>query len=430
MFQDFAQVQQYLFEALPMYQRIGDAALKPNLNNTLKLCEALGNPQTKFKSIHIAGTNGKGSSSHALAAVLQAANYRVGLYTSPHLKHFSERIRINGQPIEEQEVVAFVNKHFELLESIKPSFFEMTVALAFWYFEINQVDVAVIEVGLGGRLDSTNVIVPEVCLITNISYDHMNLLGPTLPHIASEKAGIIKPKVPVVISERQEEVMHVFKEKANSAEAQITFASDHWKIEDLGIFDNNREIIVRNGVEEIRISLSLPGAYQLKNLPGILQTLAILSQKGRETDHLDWIKGLGNVQALTGLKGRWQILNKNPYIVADTAHNEGGVAETMAQFCQLPYNVKHIIWGMVNDKDHSKVLALLPKDAHYYFTRPSVERGLPKETLQRLAQEFGLKGHVYPHVNLALQAAINVANADDAIYIGGSTFVVADLNSL
>jgi len=429
-FQSFEEVQTYFLNALPMYQRVGSAALKPNLDNTIKLCEALGNPQKHFKTIHIAGTNGKGSSSHSIAAVLQTAGYKTGLYTSPHLKHFSERIRINGIEIPEKEVLNFANMTYPYLENLKPSFFEMTVALAFWYFHLQKVEVAVIEVGLGGRLDSTNIIKPILSLITNISWDHVDLLGPTLQHIAAEKAGIIKEKIPVIISEFQQDIIDVFEAKAKELQAPIVVASKIWQINDQGIKDGKREMLIRNQDNEFKLNYSLTGLYQLKNLYGILESLFCLKELGFyvSVDHVQ--QGLSKVQSLTGLKGRWQTINTLPLTIADTGHNEAGVKEMMTQVSSIKANQLHIIWGMVTDKDHTKILNLLPKSAIFYFTRPLIERGLSAQVLQEKAFLCGLTGEVFCNVNEALKAANSLASENDLILIGGSTFVVSDLDNL
>jgi len=413
-----------------MYQRMGAAALKPNLDNTIALCNALGNPQTQFKSIHIGGTNGKGSSSHAVAAVLQSAGYKTGLYTSPHLKHFSERIRVNGEPISENDIFSFVTSHFQLFEGIKPSFFEATVAMAFWHFQQKEVEVAVIEVGLGGRLDSTNIITPDLCLITNISWDHADLLGPTLQHIAREKAGIIKSKKPIIVSEYQDEVAEIFENKAKEMEAPLAFASKKWSLENIGKVENGIQVICNSESKNFELTYSLTGYYQLKNIPGILETIATLNTLGYTVSDDSIQKGLSNISQLTGLKGRWQVINQKPLAIADTAHNEAGVAEIVKQILSLQFKNLHIVLGMVNDKDHDKILKLLPTNAQYYFTQPQIDRKLPADQLQQKALRFELFGDVFENPNLALRHAMAVADTDDFIFIGGSTFVVADLENL
>jgi len=429
-FNTYQEVQNYLYSSLPMYQRMGAAALKPNLDNTIALCNALGNPQTQFKSIHIGGTNGKGSSSHAVAAVLQSAGYKTGLYTSPHLKHFSERIRVNGEPISENDIFSFVTSHFQLFEGIKPSFFEATVAMAFWHFQQKEVEVAVIEVGLGGRLDSTNIITPDLCLITNISWDHADLLGPTLQHIAREKAGIIKSKKPIIVSEYQDEVAEIFENKAKEMEAPLAFASKKWSLENIGKVENGIQVICNSESKNFELTYSLTGYYQLKNIPGILETIATLNTLGYTVSDDSIQKGLSNISQLTGLKGRWQVINQKPLAIADTAHNEAGVAEIVKQILSLQFKNLHIVLGMVNDKDHDKILKLLPTNAQYYFTQPQIDRKLPADQLQQKALRFELFGDVFENPNLALRHAMAVADTDDFIFIGGSTFVVADLENL
>ncbi len=429
-FNTYQEVEKYLYRALPMYQRVGAAALKPNLDNTILLCKALGNPQTQFKTIHVGGTNGKGSSSHALASILQSAGYKTGLYTSPHLKHFSERVKVNGLAIEEVQITNFVNTHFELIEEVKPSFFEVTVALAVWHFNLQAVDVAVIEVGLGGRLDSTNVIEPDLCLITNISWDHAELLGPTLQHIAIEKAGIIKENKPIVISEYQDDVAEVFLNKAKELHAPFEFASKKWTLKDLGIHNGFRKIEAKNINRHLKLNCSLTGLYQLRNLAGVLESVEKLNAIGYTISDYHIAQGLAHIQELTGLKGRWQTIGHHPFTVADTAHNEAGVAEVMHQISTIPYANLHIIWGMVNDKDHAKILKLLPLNARYYFTQPQIDRKLPVIQLKEKAEVFGLAGEIFENVNLALAAAARHAKPEDFIYVGGSTFVVADLSNL
>lgn len=416
----------YLYESLPMFQRVGAVAYKKDLSNTRLLCEVAGYPQNKFKSIHVAGTNGKGSSSHMLAAVLQAAGYKTGLYTSPHLKEFTERIKINGKEILPEYVVSFLKKMKPHIDRIKPSFFETTVVMAFDYFVQEKVDVAVIEVGLGGRLDSTNVITPEVSLITNISWDHMDLLGNTLEKIAHEKAGIIKPFIPAVISERQPEVQSVFESKARETESPLFFATDEWAIHPVrdGCFD------VRHKDFKTTYELELKGNYQTKNLAGVLATVEIIRSKGFLISDLAVANGLKNTIRLTGLKGRWQILGQEPLVVCDTGHNESGVNEVWRQIKQQRANQLHVVWGMVRDKDISRVLALLPPQAHYYFCQAKIPRALPAVQLKDQAVALGLRGEVVEDVNEAIARAKHNARADDMIFIGGSTFVVAEINDL
>jgi dihydrofolate synthase/folylpolyglutamate synthase len=421
----------YLFNALPMFQRVGAAAFKKDLTNTLALCAHLNHPERKFKSIHVAGTNGKGSTSHTLAAILQSAGYKTGLYTSPHLKSFTERVRINGQEITEQAVVDFVEANKSFLDELKPSFFEMTVALSFWYFAKEQVDIAVIEVGMGGRLDSTNVITPELSIITNIGWDHMQFLGDTLPLIAGEKAGIIKSGVPVVISQSQGETTTVFFQKSQEIKAPITFADQHIKLEKLASSQAGiaRYAFSQNG-ENLILDYGLLGDYQLHNLPGILESVNQLRQMGWNISDDALRKGLKEVTSLTGLKGRWQILGENPTIIADTGHNEPGIRAILKQLKSYSFEQLWVVIGMVQDKDISKILALLPKEAHFVFCQADLPRAMDAEKLADKAAEFGLKGKVIPDVNEALIFARKNAGSHDLIFVGGSTFVVAEIDDL
>jgi dihydrofolate synthase/folylpolyglutamate synthase len=421
----YAQTVEYLYQSLPMFQRVGAVAFKKDLTNTLALCRALGNPQHKFKSIHVAGTNGKGSSSHMLAAVLQTAGYKTGLYTSPHLKEFTERIRINGREVEKEFVVDFVERIRPEIEKIQPSFFEITVAMAFDYFVRKQVDVAVIETGLGGRLDSTNVITPLLSLITNISFDHMDLLGDTLPQIAGEKAGIIKPQVPVVISERQPEVEEVFISAAARNNSPITFASDQYAID----FQGKCFRATKSG-KTSTFAMDLAGAYQKKNLPGVLAAIEVLRNSGFRITDAHVHEGLQNVTTLTGLKGRWQVIGQAPLIVCDTGHNESGLKEVIEQINVTPHRTLRAVIGMVKDKDLSKILSLLPRNAVYYFCEAKIPRALPAAELMKRAAEARLQGVVIPDVNEALARARQESNEHDLIWVGGSTFVVAEVASI
>uniref|UniRef100_UPI004047A8A7 bifunctional folylpolyglutamate synthase/dihydrofolate synthase n=1 Tax=Algoriphagus sp. TaxID=1872435 RepID=UPI004047A8A7 len=424
----------YLFNALPMFQRVGAAAYKADLTNTVALCSHLGNPQNLFKSIHIAGTNGKGSTSHSLAAVFQAAGYKTGLYTSPHLKSFTERIRIHGKEINQDDVVQFVADNKEFLDQLQPSFFEVTVALAFWYFAKETVDIAIIEVGMGGRLDSTNVISPELCLITNIGLDHTQFLGDTLPLIAGEKAGIIKEGVPVVISHTQNEIQSVFLQKAAAMQSKLIFADQEWqvtKIEENNLDKSqNSRFQVRGRDQDFELEFDLGGDYQRFNLPGILETVVQMRKQGwnltKEALHL----GLAGVSEQTGLKGRWQILQTRPLLVADTGHNEAGILEVVNQLKKYPYSRLWMVVGMVQDKDISKVLDLLPSEANYLFCQPKLPRALDAHVLANKALEKGLKGQVILKVSDALEFARKNASPDDLIFIGGSTFVVAEIKDL
>ena len=409
-----------------MFQRIGAAAYKPNLNNTLAICKALKNPETKFKSIHVAGTNGKGSSSHMLASIFQKAGYKTGLYTSPHLKDFRERIRINGKMISKKAVIDFVKQHKALFEKIEPSFFEWTVGLAFDYFAKEKVDIAIIETGLGGRLDSTNVIKPEVCLITNIGWDHMNLLGDTLEKIAGEKAGIIKENIPVVVSEMQEETAPVFFEKAKKERSALHFASEEMAVEEIKSDFNKLELAINKGENQRIYTLDLTGQYQKKNICGVLKVVEIMRKKGWEIPETKVKQGLKSVKKSTGLMGRWEVISNRPLTICDTGHNLEGIQMVMQSLEKIKYKNLHIVLGMVNDKDPSKVLRQFPKQANYYFTKAAVPRALNEIELQKAGKSFGLKGDCYSTVKEAIKAARKKAQKDDLIFIGGSTFVVGD----
>ena len=416
-----------MYQALPMFQRVGAAALKNDLSNTIRLCEDLGNPQLKFKSVHVAGTNGKGSSSHMIAAIMQAAGYKTGLYTSPHLKEFTERIRIDGREVDQHFIVDFVNRVKASIELIKPSFFELTVAMAFDYFARQEVDIAIIEVGLGGRLDSTNVILPEVSLITNISFDHMDLLGDTLEKIASEKAGIIKSKIPVVISEMQEEVKSVFTEKAKALDAPIQFANDHIHLrtgsDGLTAFHSGKRWLKH-------VHPQLRGDYQRKNIPGVLYIILTLREKGFKVPDESIRKGIEQVVTITGLKGRWQKLGESPLIICDTGHNSGGIREVVNQIRLTKHDHLHFVLGMVKEKDITHVLDLLPRDATYYFCQAKIPRALEAGLLAASAKEAGLQGQIIPDVNEAVRTAVKAAQHNDMVFIGGSTFVVAEVDGL
>lgn len=418
---------QYLYDNLPIFQRIGAAAYKADLVNTERLMEVLDHPERKFRSVHIAGTNGKGSSSHMIASILQEAGWKVGLYTSPHLKEFTERIRINGKEIERQFVVDFVNKIRPAIETIKPSFFEITVAMAYEYFAQAQVDIAVIEVGLGGRLDSTNVITPVLSLITNISFDHKDLLGDTLQKIASEKAGIIKAGVPVVVSERQEEVAAVFEAKAHQSGASIQFAADRIT----ATLQGERLEVAENGQHTWRVDgFPLPGIYQQRNIPGVIAVIRALASHGFVITQEQLETGLQKTVTNTNLKGRWQTVGENPRVICDTGHNEAGIAQVMSQLNREQYRRLFIIVGMVKDKDISGVLVQLPKDATYFFCEASIPRAMPAAELQALAKTFGLVGDAIPNVNEAIDQARRLAHREDLIFVGGSTFVVAEVEGL
>jgi dihydrofolate synthase/folylpolyglutamate synthase len=421
----------YLYAQLPMFQRIGTAAFKKDLTNTLALCARLDNPQHTFPTIHIAGTNGKGSVSFMLAAIFQAAGYKTGLYVSPHYKDFRERIRVNGEYITKNHVVRFVKYQKVEFETIKPSFFEMTVALAFDYFRYEKVDIAIIETGLGGRLDSTNIISPLVSVITNISFDHMNLLGDTLELIAGEKAGIIKPKTPVVIGEEQPETRPVFERKALEMNASIVFASRNYRCEKLATSDLEHAIFnVFKGDKLLyeNLKLNAIGDYQSKNLTTVLQTIAALPAPFKKDLNEKVIRyGLENLKQLTQFIGRWQVIGQNPTIVCDSAHNEGGITLALEQLNQLKFNQLHIVIGFVSDKDWIKTLALFPKNAIYYFAKANIPRGLNAETLCAEAQKLGFQGKSYESVRSALTDAQQQAQEKDLIFVGGSIFVVGEV---
>ena len=422
---------EYLYAQLPMFTRIGAAAYKEDLHNTIALCEALGNPQTKFRTIHIAGTNGKGSTSHMLAAILQEAGYKTGLYTSPHIKDFGERIRINGQMIEQQFVIDFVERTKEVTEKIQPSFFELTVAMAFEYFAKQEVDIAVIETGLGGRLDSTNIIQPVLSVITNIGYDHMNILGDTLPKIASQKAGIIKKNTPAVIGELLPETMPVFIKEANEKEAQLYFAQSRFITEFIEPTGNllfcNVKDIEDNTFEKLRLDLN--GIYQAKNICTVLMAVKILQKLGYTIPEEKMHSALENVKGLTGLRGRWDILQDHPAVIQDVAHNTDGITQVLQQLkYNYPQSHLHFVVGFVKDKDVEHVLELFPADATYYFTNAHIPRALNVVELQQIANSKGLKGTSYDNVNDAIASAKANASANDVIMICGSFFIIAEIN--
>lgn len=407
---DYQNTLEYLYNSVPMFQQIGGNAYKEGLENTLNLDRHFGHPHRSFQTIHVAGTNGKGSCSHTLAAILQAAGYRTGLYTSPHLIDFRERIRINGEPIPEEYVIRFVEEERGFFEPLHPSFFELTTAMAFRYFAEQKVEVAVVEVGLGGRLDCTNIIRPDLCLITNISFDHTQFLGNTLAEIAHEKAGIMKSGIPVVIGETTPETRPVFLQQAQTVGALI-----HWAEEE------NHEQDYPN------LTCELQGLYQQKNTRTLLTAIPLLKDAGFKLDEASVRQGFAHVTELTGLMGRWQKLQESPTLVCDTGHNIGGFTYIVEQLQQQSFKHLHIVIGMVNDKDIHGVLALLPHDATYYFTRASVKRALPANELQHLANQIGLEGDCYPDVPSAVKAAQEKSLPEDFIFVGGSNFIVADL---
>jgi dihydrofolate synthase / folylpolyglutamate synthase len=397
----------WMFNQLPMYQNIGKSAYKEDLTNTLLLSNYLGNPERNLKCIHVAGTNGKGSTSHMLASILQESGYNVGLYTSPHLKDYRERIKINGEEISEDFVVDFISKHKKFFEESELSFFEMTVGLAFDYFEKSNVDIAIIEVGMGGRLDSTNIIMPLISVITNIGLDHTQFLGDTLELIAQEKAGIIKQNIPVIIGEYVDETKPVFIAKANENNSEIFFAS--------------------NLVQEI-YSSALLGDYQISNIKTVVQTIRVLlSQNEFKISEENIKNGLLNVLNNTGLQGRWQQLQENPLVICDTAHNKHGLEIVLQQIQKQKFEQLHFVFGVVNDKDLDRILSLFPKKAKYYFCKPNIPRGLDTGILQKKCLEFGLLGELYVSVAEAYENALSNSTLNDMIYVGGSTFVVAEI---
>tara|TARA_Y100001947_G_scaffold12462_1_gene9440 strand:+ start:13 stop:1233 length:1221 start_codon:yes stop_codon:yes gene_type:complete len=403
----YQQTVEWMFQQLPMYQRVGSSAFKKDLSNTLKLAAHLGFPERDFKSVHVAGTNGKGSSSHMIASVLQEAGYNVGLYTSPHLKDYRERIRINGSYISEEAVIDFIQNNKTFFEAENLSFFEMSVGMAFWYFAKEKVDIAVVEVGMGGRLDSTNIIIPEVSLITNIGKDHTQFLGTTLPEIAGEKAGIIKENVPVIISEKHPETQEVFIKTAEERNAAIVFA------------------------EELKapghLSTDLLGSYQEKNIKGVRAVIRQLISQGWKISEEHLREGLKNVRKNTNLRGRWDILQEFPKVICDTAHNSDGLKYVFNQLEDETFEHLHFVFGVVNDKDLDEVLPIFPKRATYYFCKPDVPRGLEAEKLMAKSIEFGLLGKVFNSVGEAYAAAIKAAGTKDLIFCGGSNFTVAEI---
>ncbi|WP_437922331.1 bifunctional folylpolyglutamate synthase/dihydrofolate synthase [Sphingobacterium sp. LRF_L2] len=420
---------EYLYARLTMFTRDGATAIKKDVDNTLRFCSHLGNPQTKFKSLHVGGTNGKGSTSHMLASILASAGYKTGLYTSPHLVDFRERIRINGHMIEEERVVRFVQQYQPLIEEIKPSFFEVTVALAFDYFAKEHVDIAIIEVGLGGRLDSTNIIRPELSLITNIGMDHMNLLGDTVQEIAFEKAGIIKSNIPVIVSERDNSVAQVFQNKAAEMESPLCFASDRLEIIDSKRSAHGLEVCVGvvDAHQKKTWTMELTGLYQRKNLLGVLTAVDELRKQGWDIDDTSVQNGLLHVSTNTGLRGRWQTLSTSPWIICDTGHNEDGIREVVNNLNHTSYRKLHVVIGAMRDKDLSHMLPQLPTDANYYFTSPDMPRSMSSVDLFNEAQKYGLVGRAFSSVWEGLQAAKLAFEEGDLIFVGGSTFVVAEV---
>lgn len=425
----YQQTLDYLFAQLPMFSRIGSAAVKKDLTNTLELCTALGHPEKQFKSIHVAGTNGKGSTSHMLAAAFQECGYQTGLYTSPHLIDFRERIRIDGQEVSEQFVIDFVTKNKQLIEAIKPSFFEITVVMAFMAFAEAGVDVAVIETGLGGRLDSTNVILPELSIITNISLDHTDMLGSTVQEIAKEKAGIIKQGVPLIIGESSDETDPVFFERSLAMGSPIFRADDIWDVVKTGPVLNGVQpfkVVHRGSLKIMELRTDLTGNYQQHNIKTVLTATELLSALGWSLPLDKVLDALGKVHAKTGLRGRWEILQSAPLIVADVAHNPAGLQEVLAQWNNLKATIKHVILGFVKDKDVAAALALFPKNNIYYVTNANIPRALPADELLEIALEAGLKATAFPTVAEALNAATKNLGPDDALLITGSFFIVGE----
>lgn len=425
---DYPETLKYLYTQMPEYQRIGHLAYKPGLDNSLRLDAIFNHPHRQYKTIHVGGTNGKGSTSHLLAAILQQSGYKVGLYTSPHLVDFRERIRVNGEVVPKKYVVDFVKKYREQFEPIMPSFFELTMEMAFLYFAEQEVDVAVIEVGLGGRLDSTNIISPDLCIITNIGFDHMQYLGDTLPKIAAEKAGIIKAHTPVVIGEMgHTEVARVFTDKAQSVNAPIVF-SEIYMNNFVAARGESGWLFQADGYPDLMGELK--GPAQDKNARTVLTAVEVLLETGYDIPREAVYKGFANVITITGLMGRWQQLQSSPKIICDIAHNAHGLRYIAEQLRSEKFDQLHIVFGMVNDKDVKSVLALLPEDALYYFTKASVERALNEKMLAQQATGFGLHGTTYDSVSLAVTAAKENADKNDLIFIGGSSFIVADALSL
>ncbi|MFN4123160.1 MAG: bifunctional folylpolyglutamate synthase/dihydrofolate synthase [Flavobacteriales bacterium] len=427
----YQQAVDFLYSQLPMFQRSGPAAYKKGMGNIAELCAMLGNPHRNIKTVHVAGTNGKGSTSHMLAAIFQTAGYKTGLFTSPHLKDFRERIRVNGKMIPRKEVIQFVQWMEKAAMHLQPSFFEMNVVLAFYYFAKQKVDIAIIETGLGGRLDSTNIIEPELSIITNIGYDHMELLGNTLGKIAKEKAGIIKPHTPVVISEFQLKTFNVFLKKSYEVDSPIYFAKDL-----VSVFDTSETMI--NGRANLKLYVEtkdhtyiihspLAGAYQQANIAGVIASVELLMKQGWKINKLDVEYGVSRVDQLTGIKGRWQQISYKPLVICDTGHNKDGIQQVLHQLSQMKFEKLHIVFGMVADKDRSSILRMLPQDAQYYFCSPAIPRGLDSLTLKNEAHDFQLKGRSYASVKHALKAAKRKAGEQDLIFVGGSTFVVAEV---
>jgi len=428
----YKQTLEFFFSQLPMFHRVGAAAYKANLDNTIEICRSLGNPERKFRSIHVAGTNGKGSTSHMLASVLIESGYKTALFTSPHLKDFRERITVNGRKIPKKEVIRFTKLNMVNFAGIKPSFFEMTFSMAAWWFAHEKVDIAVIETGMGGRLDSTNVIIPELSIITNIGFDHTQFLGNTLEAIAAEKAGIIKPHIPVVIGESQPETLPVFKEFARKMKAEIYFADQNFGISNTSTSRHRIPLlkldILKNGNPFIKNLYSpLSANYQLKNIVAVIQALGVLNNGNFKIENEQLKAGIRKVIKNTGFKGRWQTLSLKPLTIADIGHNAAGIHEVVEQLKTVRFNKLHFVLGVVNDKDVEAMLKLLPADACYYFCKADIPRGLDAEILAKQARSLGLMGNSYPSVKLAFETAQIAAGINDLVFIGGSAFVVAEV---
>lgn len=426
--QQYQQCLDYLYAQLPVFSKYGKGALKVGLDNIIQLCEALDNPQNKFKTIHIAGTNGKGSTSHMLAATLQEAGYKTGLYTSPHIQDFGERIKINGQLVAQEWVIDFVNQHKELFLKIEPSFFEVTVAMAFQYFAEQECDIAVIETGLGGRLDSTNIITPILSIITNISYDHMDVLGNTLAEIATEKAGIIKEGIPFVLGERQKETEHIFFENAIHKHCNSFYADAQWALVKVKQDEECQYLkAVKLAEQEMSdLQTDLLGTYQLHNIKTVLTASEVLQSMGYQTDLKTTLHALSKVKKLTGLRGRWEKLQNQPLIIADVGHNAAGVKEVMNQWQLVKAKQKHIVVGFVKDKDVRTALAQFPTDTQFYFCNAQIPRALAANELAVIAQELNLKGKAYTSVAEAVADAKNNLGKEDALLITGSFFIVGE----
>ncbi len=419
----------WLFSQLPMFQRTGQAAYKANLNNTCELDNYFNHPHNNFKTIHIAGTNGKGSVSHLIASVLQEAGYKTALYTSPHLKDFRERIKINGEPVSKDFVVNFINDNKDKFYEISPSFFEMTVAMAFKYFAEQEVDYAVIETGLGGRLDSTNIISPDLSVITNVSLDHTALLGDNVRLIAPEKAGIIKKNVPVVIGEYDDNIADIFIDKANEEGTDLVFADNIYSIRESKYQNHKRKLVLEKNInkKEVVILSGLSGIYQSKNIVTSLVALEKLIEIGVNVEYEHIISGFNNVVENTGIMGRWQVISQHPIVVCDTGHNEAGIKSVLKQIKEVKHKKLHIVFGMVNDKNIDVVLNMMPQNAVYYFTQASIPRALHVDELKEKAKKFGLLGNSFPTVAEALAKAQELADSRDMVFVGGSTFVVAEV---